>query len=599
MVNVYNNYQTAQAVNVPSTKKEEVKKEAPKSTVTNPTVQKFLADRRVKGFYMPLAKTDKTAKTTKTTKTAAVDNNSKTQFVWKNDLRSKFQNNEARICAINIRSFNAKDKDGDDLITGNEERGTYLNAAGRLDELKATGVNTLHILPPFTPGKIKAMGNAGSLYAPASLLEFDPELRDKNDPRDAKEQFKAFVDECHKRDIRVMIDLPSCASVDFYNKPENKKYMAISRNGVAQVPQGWNDIRMFETFKNKDTRELNPDLIQLHKDFIDMCVEVGVDGIRADVGRAKPPEFWDIIIPYSKAKDPEFGWLAENYCYEDASPMLNMDYDRPEETLNAGFDLYYGQFHIFDQWTKGNDLHDYMRENIEMTHRLPKGKGMIGSFATHDDFAPMYQGGDNWCKMTSGLMLTLPMTNPYFVDGFQSGDYYTYKYGNKLRKPAEEVRSLDNAPTYKVHHGWIDIFNTTRRPGGKSPEIGSFFGDTSKVRDQYKDVITKGSYIPLKVGGSKGGENIIAYARHKDGKTLLVVVNRSLNGRRTGNIQVPGLKDTQKMKNLVPSYGEKSKFQPRDNELKVDLGPGRFHMFEIDTPNIEKQAKEVLVPNQV
>ena len=68
-----------------------------------------------------------------------------------------------------------------------------------------------------------------------------------------------------------------------------------------------------------------------------------MDGVRADVSRAKPTEFWDIIIPYSRQKDPEFGWLAETYTYEDASPQLNMEKDRPEDALRAGFDSYYGQ----------------------------------------------------------------------------------------------------------------------------------------------------------------------------------------------------------------------------------------------------------------
>lgn len=587
MFNINTSYSTSR-INFAATQAPEKteKPQAPSAEATNPIVQKFLAGRGIKGFYMPIEKT------------AAVTDKSSVAGPWNNDLRKKFQDNDVKICAIVMRSFNAKDSDGDELILPHEQTGTYLSAIERLPELRKMGVNAVHVLPIHPPGEQESMGNAGSVYSAKNLLEFDPALCDPNDPRDAKEQFKAFVDACHQNDIRVMLDLPSCASLDFYNQPENKKYMAISATGAAKVPQGWNDIRMFETFKNEDTRELNPDLVQLHKDFVDMCVETGVDGIRADVARAKPPEFWDIIIPYSRAKDSQFGWLAETYTYEDASPMLNMDYDRPEECLKAGFDTYYGQFHIFDQWTKADDLHNYMRENLDMTHRMEKGKSLIGSFATHDDVSPMYQGKTLFCNIASGLMLTLPMTNPYFVDGYQSGDYYKYNYGNKLQTPEEEIQDKDGRlPTYEVHNGMIDIFNTSRRPGGKNPEIGQFFSETSKMRDKYKDVITKGSYIPLKVKGDKDAENIIAFARHKDGKTLLVVLNRNLNMRRQGAVEIPSLKSYQTMKNLVPSYGEASKFQPKDNELKVDLGPGRFHVFEINTPHVEDLAPEVLVQN--
>ncbi|MDD3419651.1 MAG: hypothetical protein PHE78_03505 [Candidatus Gastranaerophilales bacterium] len=557
----------------------------PKAEIQNPVMQKFLAGRGVKGFYMPIEKT------------AAVQEAKTNSTPWKNDLRSKFQNNDVKIMAIILRSFNAKDGNNDELLSPGEEKGTFINAVQRLDKVKALGINTFHLLPIQPPGEQESLGNAGSVYAPKDFLSIDPELVDKNDPRSPQEQFKYFVDECHKRDIRVMIDLPSCVSLDFYNQPENKKYMAVSDNGAAKVPQGWNDIRMFETFQDEDTRNLNKNLVQLHKDFIDMCVDLGVDGIRADVARAKPPEFWDEVITYSRQKDPQFAWLAETYTYEDASPMLNMPYDRPEEILNAGFDTYYGQYHIFHQWLKADDLHDYMRENLDMTHRLDKGKSLIGSFATHDDISPMYQGKELFCNLASGLMLTLPMTNPYIVDGYQSGDYYKYKYGNKLMQPAQEAEKSSEIKKFDVHEGMIDIFNTSRRPGGKSPEIGNFFAETSKMRDNYKDVITKGSYIPLEVKGNKSSENIIAYARHNKGKTLLVVANRNMNDRRTGVVEIPGLKAYQKMQNLVPSYGEQSKFQPKDNSLNVDLGPGRFHVFEINTPHIEDQADEVLVQN--
>ncbi len=41
----------------------------------------------------------------------------------------------------------------------------------------------------------------------------------------------------------------------------------------------------------KKKRILNKDLVELHRKYIDMCVGLGMDGIRADVGRAKPVEF--------------------------------------------------------------------------------------------------------------------------------------------------------------------------------------------------------------------------------------------------------------------------------------------------------------------
>ncbi len=510
---------------------------------------------------------------------------------WKNDLRSLFKENKSVIFALIPRTFTAEDKDGDELIdlSKGEMSGTWTKAIGRLDELKHYGINTLHILPIHPPGEKMAMGTAGSIYAPETYLKIDPLLDDLQDPRSVEEELKAFTAECHKRDIRVMIDLPSCASVDLYEK--RPELMAIDAKGFPKVPQGWKDIRMFEPWEDKDKRILHKPLLDYHKKWIDMCLELGIDGARADVARAKPVEFWNELIPYAREKDPGFAFLAESYTYEDASPMMNMPFDRPKDLLKSGFDSYYGQYHIFHLWNKADDLHNYVKENISMSNELNPGKSLIGSFATHDDNSPMSHGGVPFCNLTTGLQSTLPMTNPYFVSGFESGDKYIYTYANKTA-----AKSLTNNFTYKVHPEWIDIFNLSRKPGGKHPEIGEYMHSMMKLRNENEDVITKGSYIPLKTT-QNSKDQIIAYARHYNGKTLLVIANKDANSRQTGFIKVPGLKQTQKLKDMSPSYGVMSGYSSMNDKVMVNLGPARLHVFEIDTPNIEKNAGEIFRQN--
>lgn len=517
-------------------------------------------------------------------KTEAVNNDIQ-EKPYKNDLRTLFTTNSAKILAIIPRTFNAKDTNGNEFIDSNEVHGTFLNAIDRLDEVKAEGFNTLHVLPINPPGKDNAMGTAGSVYAPEDLLEFDPILIDKKDPRSPQEQFKAFVDACHKKGLRVMVDMPSCASYDLYK--EKPELMAHERNGLAKTPQGWYDIRMFEPWEDEGKRTLNPELLEYHRKFVDLMIDSGVDGIRADVARAKPVEFWDIIIPYSRKRNPEFAWLAESYTYEDASPQANMPYDRPEDSLRAGFDAYYGQYHIFNEWNTAKELNDYVIDNLNMSYRLEKGKSLIGSFATHDDISPMSHGGAVYCNLTSGLEATLPMLNPYFVDGFQSGDNYDYSYRDKYSTET----STDNHEM-TVHQNKLDIFNLSRKPGGDEPEIGKFMTSALKFRDEYADVVKRGSYIVLDKKKDKA-DQVIAFARHRQGRTLLIIANKNVNRRVACKVEVPTLKANQKLKNLLPSYGEESKFQVSQGEVSVDLGPGRIHVFEIDTPYIETYTRKV------
>ena len=650
---------------------------------------------------------------------------------YKNNLRSMFQNNQAVIFALVPRTFTAKDTDHNGLIQGNERPGYFTTMVERLDELKSYGINTLHLLPINPPGAIAAKGSAGSVYAPLDYLTIDPKLDDPTNPKNVYEETKDAIKECHKRNIKVMVDLPSCMSVDLYESREDLR--ATDADGNPKTPEGWEDIRMFNPWQDEDRRILNPALLDYHKKFIDMCIDLGIDGIRADVGRAKPPEFWDQITSYARSKDPEFAFLAECYTNEDASPMKNMPADRPFEALKAGFDSYYGQYHIFHMW-KAKDFHNFIRESLNISkdpqtgaYILPKGKSLIGSFATHDDDSPMSHGGPDYCMMTNVIQTTLPMTNPYILSGFESGDRYLYEYGQKyvdktfaqlIQNPVYDIavqyilQSIDNAPAisklykssdknrtladlendpqysqaikfllaksknnkkltdknityaaalkndefsslvtdvlynakehknikellstdnknkkieelagdkskfkniiqyfessfptkdnikYYVHKQRLDIFNESRQPGGNHPEIGQHFGYLMNcVRPKYGELITKGSYIPLKVDNDKLDE-VIAYARCKDGKTLITIANHDVNSRQHVKVEIPGLNASQQLVDIAPKYGTGSSWIAENNGIDIDLGPAQAHIFEVNTPmlpeTVESMGGEVL-----
>lgn len=125
------------------------------------------------------------------------------KVIYRNNLRSMFRHNQVNMLAIIPRTFNAKDTNNNAYIDGNEQGGTFINAIDRLDEVKEDGFNTLHLLPISTPGKVKAMGTAGSVYSPKDLLEIDPKLYDPSAPGTVKDQFKKFIDECHLSLIHI------------------------------------------------------------------------------------------------------------------------------------------------------------------------------------------------------------------------------------------------------------------------------------------------------------------------------------------------------------------------------------------------------------
>ena len=284
------------------------------------------------------------------------------QDVWLNDSKKMFENNAAIIYEINLRTFNAQDTNKNGIIDFDEgeESGTFLNAIGKLEELRLKGVNMIHVMPITPVGKTKALGTAGSLYAASSLNSLNPQLKSEKSAMSIDDQARKFINEAHKRGIRVMIDLPSCGSYDWYlQRPE---LFMKDKAGQPIVPVDWTDVRLFDAGTELS---INRDVYNVYKEFVDMVIGLGADGIRADVATLKPANFWKELISYSRKKDPQFLWLAEaseSWTEPVAQGAIFTPYNK---LLEAGFDGYYGSFFELKNWKNSKELYDRFLNKIE------------------------------------------------------------------------------------------------------------------------------------------------------------------------------------------------------------------------------------------
>lgn len=433
---------------------------------------------------------------------------------YQNSLRTSFLNNQTQILGINIRTFNAKDINNNEIIDEGEESGNFLNAIERLDEIKSLGINTLHILPITPVGKLKALGTAGSLYAIADFENINEQLIDKNSSLKPKEQVKKFIEECHKRNIRVIIDLPSCGSYDlFLKRPE--LFIKDDKN-LSIVPTDWTDVRLLNTGNNI---KLNSDVLNEHKKFIDMIVALGADGLRADVATIKPSYFWVELINYARNKDSEFMFLAESSDSWREPPSKYAEFTPYDELLKAGFDGYYGSFFNLKDWN-ANDLYEHIKFNNKLLKSYPESKSAILSFTTHDEVSPVILHGENFSIMISWLEAVLPY-NPYSIDGFAYGDEYVYPWANKKAEYTETDDEL-----YFVHRGKLDIFNFSRVPKGGNKGINqnilNNFKEAYAFRNKNTELITKGEFIPVKTADEKVFAFIIKKTNDKNSYILAI-----------------------------------------------------------------------------
>lgn len=488
---------------------------------------------------------------------------------WNNDLRTLFLSNNATIYAINIRTFNAKDINNNGIIEENlgEEKGTFLNAIDKLDELTATGINTIHLLPINPTGKVKALGTAGSLYAVSSFNEINPQLKSPSSKMTIDEEFRKFVEECHNRKLRVIVDLPACGSYDLYLK--NSTLFKKDKNQNPVIPTDWTDVRLLDAGTNE---HINADVYNLYQNFVDLMVDFDVDGIVADVATIKPYTFWKKLVSSQRAANPEFLFLAQasNASKEPSDPSVFTPYNK---LLDAGFDGYYGSYSNLKDWKSAKELISHVEFDIELAKKYSGAKRVIGSFATHDQVSPILINGPQFSKMIIWLNATLPL-NPYYIDGFPTGDTYIYPLMNK-----KASKTYTDDEYYFVHRGQLDIFNFSRSLVGKNYEIFQDFVMANKFRKLAKDVISNGNFIPLRTSSS----SVFAYARNLNGASVIVFGN--LDFKKTQSVMIYASKVSPEQ----PSVPIKISNIPKilKGKISTDLAPGEVQVLYFNSPDLK------------
>ena len=486
--------------------------------------------------------------------------------IWVNDMKDMFLTNRAVILAVNIRTFNAIDSNKNDIVEPElgETTGNFVNAVKRLDELKEQGINTIHLLPITPVGKIKAIGTAGSLYAISDFTKINPQLDDTTNNLTVEEEAKNFVAECHKRNIRVIVDLPSNGSYDMYLAHPN--YFLLDKNQQPIVPSDWTDLRLLKV-KNPDGT-LNKEVYKLFQDYVDMVMSLNVDGIRADVASSKPYEFWNQLIKYAKSKDPQFLFIAEASDSWNEPLTKGADFTPYDKLLQAGFDGFYGSFMNYKDWKTYTELEKQIQLLKSLSSKYGSPKAVIGSFATHDMVSPIITGKENYSTQLIWLQATLPV-NSYFVDGFQTGDPYTYKYENK-----KATKSYTDDNIYYTHKGMFDIFNFSRKPGGNNDEILQEFSIANRIKLSAFPLINDADLCFLKTTNP----SIIAYSRTYKKSTIIVILNKDLTFNQSGIVHLRGINEkTMIMPLRVPTPPIIGK-----NQIKVDLPPSGITVLTMD-----------------
>ena len=479
-------------------------------------------------------------------------------------LREMFKNNEAIIYTINIRNFSAIDKDNDGIIDieSGDINGTFVNAKERLKTLKDEGINTIYVMPITKTGKLKALGTAGSLYAMDSFSEISPFLDDTTNDLTVYDEAKDFVDYAHSLGFKLIVDLPSCGSFDLSIKKPS--WFLKNRNNETYAPADWVDVRLFKVYNRN--RTLNEDTLNNFKSFVDLAQNLGFDGIRADVAAIKPYAFWKNIISYARIKNPDFLFLAEANP-EWSNPALGVvnHYATPDELLSAGFDCYYGSWSDFKNIKTKKEFDLKIEKNLKIL-KNNKNASIMTAVATHDQQAPILRGVNYW-NMVLWLNATLKQ-NAYFLDGFSTGDNFTYSYENKKAK-----KTYTDDEYYFVHSGMFDIFNLSAQPIGKYPKLKKQYLKAIDFKKRNADLIKDGKFTLLKTNNDK----VFGYKIKNIDRELIVV--GSLDENKIQNATVKS--DYLKKDYLFSIINSKNHPKTEKNKINVSLEPLEIQVYLI------------------
>ena len=191
--------------------------------------------------------------------------------------------------------------------------GNFAAVQGRLDSIRALGINTLYLMPVYPIGALKSVN---SPYCVKDYLSVNTGFGDLTGLR-------TLVAEAHKRNMAVLFDwVADHTSWDNAWIANKTWYKQDGGGNIISPPNtGWNDVAALN-FTNTDMREA---MIRAMKYWV---YQANIDGYRCDAADFVPADFWRQAIDSLRAIPTH-------------KLLLFAEGTRPDH-FTAGFDLVFG-----------------------------------------------------------------------------------------------------------------------------------------------------------------------------------------------------------------------------------------------------------------
>ncbi|TFF94882.1 MAG: alpha-amylase [Promethearchaeota archaeon] len=270
-----------------------------------------------------------------------------------------------------------------------------------LDRIIEMDFNWIYVNPLNYPGfsgsiySIKYPRRMNPLFVNGHEKDLGEQARELIiEKENAWDLLKEFINECHRRNLFFMQDLViNHVAIDsplIQDHPEwfTKRWMLVEKlTGMA--------IKIYESAEKPKLNDINPQLYQLEKrvahpfaidprnsnhitiwgdlaeinfekhpgyesllqywkDYIDFCLDLGINGFRCDAAYQVPKQVWKTLIKHTKSQNPDFVFLAEN---------LGCTHKQSKDIVEAGFDYIHSSskwWNLEEPWCV--DQYNYFRK---------------------------------------------------------------------------------------------------------------------------------------------------------------------------------------------------------------------------------------------
>lgn len=221
------------------------------------------------------------------------------------------------------------------FVRQHSKTGDFKGLIEDLDRISNLGVDILYLLPIHPIGQKNKKGTLGCPYSIQDYRKINPRLG-------TLEDFKKLIEETHKRNMKLMIDVVfNHTSRDSYILQTHPEWM-YKKNGMfsGKVGDWW------------DVTDLDYSHKGLWKELIDtLCfwAKLGVDGFRCDVASMVPLEFWIEARKALKEINSDFIMLAESIDLGFIKQIRDSGFEAASDCeLYEAFDMEYD----YDIWKK-------------------------------------------------------------------------------------------------------------------------------------------------------------------------------------------------------------------------------------------------------